>query len=250
VEVAESRWEEAPHPAVPSGTSLLILTSDLLVRDETLRWLTRLSPQDFKSIPNWPPSLTVEPVRQGTARVHGFNGTARLWRLPAAGLARGSVFRVEGEGLGALANMIASGQWLGERTHEGLGRFRLDASLPGTTSPGSTRATGGQEAPDAADETVARMTLEWLERHSRLQCFPEDAPSYSQWRDLVTEHESRGGAAIAERLNPTTAGKSNWEQEDASAILDMLNQQDQEGKKGCARMFVRWLKVRRPRACD
>ena len=71
--------------------------------------------------------------------VHGFNGTSRLWRMPAAAIRRGSVFEVSGAGVARLAERAAKNEWLGERTHEGFGRFRLDAALPGVTS--EVRAT-------------------------------------------------------------------------------------------------------------
>ena len=112
----------APAPLeVPDNQALLTLTSDLLVRDETLRWFTELNDEDFRHVANWPTdSIKVERFSQEGTTVRGFNGTARLWRLPIGGVRRGSVFRVSGPGVAALARAAQEGRWLGERCHEGF----------------------------------------------------------------------------------------------------------------------------------
>ena len=82
VEVAQLAWSGAARTPKPEPKALLTLTSDLLVRDEHLRWRTALDETALKEL------LGVD-VQLGkslhdSVMVHGFNGTSRLWRMPAA----------------------------------------------------------------------------------------------------------------------------------------------------------------------
>src|SRR5690606_19538000 len=135
-------------PRVPDDRALLILTSDLLVRDEYLRWRTRLDQSALAELLGDDVQLGND--EQDSVMVHGFNGTSRLWRMPAAAIRRGSVFEISGPGVAKLAERAAKGEWLGERTHEGFGRFRIDASLPGVNS--KTPASAEQKPDDNAEE--------------------------------------------------------------------------------------------------
>ena len=146
----------------------LTLTSDLLVRDERLRWLTALDDSRMALIPGWPKDTQATPVTQDHTPVYGFNGTARLWRQPATAVRRGSVFRVEGAGIRDLTSAAANGRWLGERTHEGFGRFRLDTVLPGIT--GDAFPAPLQEphsSADEASEVTAATTRRWFDQHTQ-----------------------------------------------------------------------------------
>jgi len=248
VEVNRLAWIKLPSGA-KATIGYLILTSDLLVRDEKLRWYTSLDEETFRMLPDWPDDVKVSPVVQEAAPVHGFNGTARLWRMPAFAIRRGSVFRVEGSGISRLAEMIAAGQWLGERIHEGFGRFRLDETLPGVTSNGTLNANldGLIEAQgDDPDEEIARTIHEWFEEHNDLAEHGNASnrrPSLSQWFDLVSELESGVADALNSRLNPSTAGARSWRNADAKAILEKLNDQNPEECARHARMFVRRLRA-------
>lgn len=256
VEVHEFAWTQAPPPSDVSAPVYMILTSDLLVRDKLLRWRTSLDTVHFDEMPNWPKGLTVTPITQDSVAVHGFNGTARLWRMPALAIRRGSVFRVEGpdEALDRLSRRATEGRGLGERTHEGFGRFRLDATLPGVTgeaSPSATADAGRPNRPQIADdpsEAVAETTRTWFEKHPRLSGVGSNAdshPSLSQWHDLVSELESGDPNALASRLNPTTAGARNWKDGDAEAVLRELERiQDPDQRARHARMFVRRLRAK------
>ena len=88
-------------PPASNGNAYLTLTSDLLFRDEQLRWQTRLTADNVKDLPGWPDGFTeklteeiFKPILQEETEIRGFNGTSGLWRLPAAGIRRGSVFKV------------------------------------------------------------------------------------------------------------------------------------------------------------
>ncbi len=248
VEVARCQWLRHPSAeGIQSGT-ILTLTSDLLVRDEYLRWCTTVE-EALRHLPDWPAHVQLRPdvqtVEESVA-VHGFNGTSRLWRMPAYGVRRGSVFAVAGAGVATLADRIARGQWLGERTHEGFGRFRLDQALPGVT--GATAAS--QPATLRADdelEAVAETTCQWLKKHPELAEVGGSAkprPSLSQWLDLVADLNREDPGALASRLNPDTAGKRTWRHPAAREVLNKLEaMQSADDRKSLAHLFVRRLRA-------
>lgn len=256
VEVVDVGWQSPAAPStVPAGQpAFLTLTSDLLVRDERLRWLTSLDDQAFKEgqVPGWPAGASATPVIQDETLVHGFNGTARLWRLPAAGIRRGSVYRIEASHVASLAAAAAAGKWLGERIHEGFGRFRVDHHLPGVRPPGAetpAHAIGAAPAMPAVEpeEPIAQKTREWLKGRRALaepRAAGQTRPSYSQWRDLVSDlHKPPRNSSqpIESRLQPTTAGASGWKHPDAMWVLQQLRATSDRATH--ATFFVRWLRV-------
>ena len=243
VEVAQLAWSAATLAAKPEAKALLTLTSDLLVRDEHLRWKTALNEVAIKELLG--DDVQLGKSMQDSVMVHGFNGTARLWRMPAAAIRRGSVFEVSGAGVVRLAERATKGKWLGERTHEGFGRFRIDASLPGVIgeTPTSIAMT---PAADIAEEAIAATTKKWFDDHKTLAKpggGSDRKPSLSQWLHLVGELDRGDANALTTRLNPTTVGGKNWKHRDAKAILDELNKIEASQRKLYARLFVRWLRA-------
>lgn len=247
VEVVDLAWlGTAPTPCVPDR-ALLILTSDLLVRDEHLRWRTRLDQSALTELLGDDVQLGEE--EQDSVMVHGFNGTSRLWRMPAAAIRRGSVFEISGAGVAKLAERAARREWLGERTHEGFGRFRIDVVLPGVAGETSQVQNRIQNlVADVAEELIASKTKEWFKDHESLaESDKKDRnghkpPSLSQWFELVTDLECGDATAITGRLNPTTAGGSNWKHCDAEAVLKKIEAVQQQ-RALHARLFVRWLRA-------
>lgn len=245
VEVAQLAWS-GDAPATKAGArARLTLTSDLLVRDEHLRWRTALDDAALKEL--LADDVQLGRSLQDSVMVHGFNGTSHLWRMPAAAVRRGSVFEVSGAGVAKLAERAAKNDWLGERTHEGFGRFRIDTSLPGVTS--ETSASSAPTPPaDVPEEAIAAKTQEWFKAHESL-AMPgggnDRKPSLSQWFDLVGELEANSPNALTSRLNPTTAGGKSWKHEDAKAILDKLDDRALQPRQRAlhARLFVRWLRA-------
>ncbi len=102
-------------------------------------------------------------------------------------------------------------------------------------------------APTPTEEIVAAQTQEWFKAHkslAKLGGANDHKPSLSQWRDLVAAFEpSKNTNAIAERLNPKTAGAKSWKHKDAKAVLEKLNRLQSEQRKLYARFFVRWLRA-------
>lgn len=243
VEVAELAWSGGALATKTESTALLTLTSDLLVRDEHLRWLTALDADALKALLD--DDVQLGKSIQDSVMVHGFNGTSRLWRMPAAAIRRGSVFEISGAGVAKLAERAAKNEWLGERTHEGFGRFRLDAALPGVTS--GNAATNAPKWPDdIPEEAIAAKTQEWFNAHKALAepgGGSDRKPSLSQWRDLVSELDADNPSAFPSRIEATTAGGKSWKHKDAKAILDKLDKTEAAQRKLYARFFVRWLRA-------
>jgi hypothetical protein len=249
VEVVDYKFTARSQPAQLPDEALLILSSDLLVRDENLRWLAALDEEALRKLTGIDglqivmQGNNIAYAMQESVPVHGFNGTSRLWRMPAAAIRRGSVFRVAGAGLDQLAQRAANGQWLGERTHEGFGRFRLESSLPGV-STGQLQETKIAPRPDDDEETIAKETGDWFSKRKELaQTGAERRPSLSQWIDLVGDLERGKTDAIASRLNPQTAGGKNWKYQKAQEILDKLAKIEPQKQPLYARYFVRWLRA-------
>ncbi|MGE0373226.1 MAG: RAMP superfamily CRISPR-associated protein [Gammaproteobacteria bacterium] len=243
VEVAQLAWFGDAPATKAAARALVTLTSDLLLRDEHLRWRTALDDAALKELLG----EDVQPGKwlQDSVMVHGFNGTSRLWRMPAAAIRRGSVFEIFGAGVAKLAERAAKNDWLGERTHEGFGRFRIDTSLPGVTS--ETSASPAKPLPtDQSEEPIAAKTQEWFTAHKALAKAGgggDRKPSLSQWLDLVGELEAGNQSALTSRLDPTTAGGKSWKHRDARAILDELNKVQAPQRNLYARLFVRWLRA-------
>ncbi len=246
VEVAQLAWASAPAATTTNSTALLTLTSDLLVRDDYLRWRTALDVEALTALLG--ESVQLGKSLQDNVMVHGFNGTSRLWRMPAAAIRRGSVFEISGAGVARLAARAAKHEWLGERTHEGFGRFRLDAVLPGVTREVGTSSPPMPVA-DVAEEAIAKTTRKWFGQHDALakpdkkDGNGQKPPSLSQWLDLVGELEANNQGALTSRLSPTTAGGKSWKHKDAKAILNELNKIQAPQQELCARVFVRWLRA-------
>jgi hypothetical protein len=250
VEVAQFAWSKNRAAAKAAKKALLTLTSDLLERDACLRWRSALDEESLREVLGVE-DITIVKSEQGQIRmlqdsvmIHGFNGTSRLWRMPAAAIRRGSVFEVSGTGVVKLAERAAKGKWLGERTHEGFGRFRIDASLPGVTGDTPESSTL-MPAADIAEEAIAVKTQEWFNAHRPLAKYgvgSERKPSLSQWLDLVADLERGDANSLSSRLNPTTAGGKSWTHKDAKDVLNELNRIELSQRKHYAQMFVRWLR--------
>lgn len=107
----------------------LTLASDLIVRGPDLGFLDNLDIStlcllagiDSPAAGQW----LVKKAVPETERLYGFNAASGLQRAPALALRRGSCWRIGGTGSGALAAALDGRGVLGERTREGLGRFRI-----------------------------------------------------------------------------------------------------------------------------
>jgi len=143
--------------------------------------------------------------------------------------------------------MVAEGQWLGERTHEGFGRFRLDDTLPGVTNGAPASTAAAASVPDEPEDAIAATTRQWFgESDTRAKAggSPDRRPSLSQWLDLVADLERNEPDALTSRQNPTTSGGKNWNHPDAVEVLSKLAAVRRETDRAAhARLFVRWLRA-------
>jgi hypothetical protein len=251
MEVVKLTWQRIPVTTGPSERAFLTLTSDLLIRDEFLRWRTELDENSLCQVLDVPDIQIVKTGQYGlrefqdSAMVHGFNGTSRLWRMPAAAIRRGSIFEISGNGIAMLAERVRDRRWLGERTHEGFGRFRIDTTLPGVSA--NTFDRGEWRPTDHSQELISRETQKWFEQHKSLaetRRGNERKPSLAQWRKLVSDLDRNSANALTSRLNPTTAGGKSWLHSDAKAMLAKLGSVREADRNLYARFFVRWLQVR------
>lgn len=251
VEVTELAWASDVPATDVTQPALLTLTSDLLFRDQYLRWRTSLDEAALRELlgeddlqitktDNGAPK-----VMQDSVMIRGFNGTSRLWRMPAMAIRRGSVFEISGAAVGKLAQRAARGQWLGERTHEGFGRFRVDAMLPGVVD--KPRASEEQTPiADVDEEAIAATTQEWFHDHrglARPGGGEDRKPSLSQWFDLVAELKRNDANALDRRISPTTAAAKPWAHQDARAILEKLKAIQADQRALHAHFFIRWLRA-------
>ncbi len=250
VEVERLVWSSNKSSATTSDTGFLTLTSDLLARDEYLRWRTQLDEESLCALLEVDDlrlartESGVEKAMQESVMVRGFNGTSRLWRMPAAAIRRGSVFEVTGD-LSCLKQRIACGAWLGERTHEGFGHFRIDSTLPGVGGGALTTASAAPTS-DIEEETIAKTTQCWFNAHKRLAKSgggSDRKPSLSQWFDLVADLERGDLNAITGRLRSATVGARNWKHVDAADVLGKLQKLQSGQRASHARLFVRWLRA-------
>lgn len=243
VEVVGHSWKQTATAAPADGSGYLLLTSDLMARDEMLRWLAELDTAELEKLTGIA-DLTVTRSLQESVKIRGFNGTSRLWRMPAVAIRRGSVYRLEGKGVKLLAERANRGEWLGERTHEGFGRFMVCAELPGITTLSKSKAVGKTERPDPTDtdeEDAAQQAKKRWDTVKKL--LKNDSPSLSQWFDLVNDLEGRVSDALTSRLNPTKAGKQRWKNDGAQDVLNWLKALPADQHARYAQYFVRWLRA-------
>lgn len=255
VEVMARSCQTRTYPSLDKG--LLILTSDLLVRDDQLRWYSTVPEEPerrarFLAHAGLPSDLKLEVRAQDGTTVRGFNGTARLWRLPIGGIRRGSVFDVSGPGLAKLQRAAQEARWLGERIHEGCGRFRIEPKRepPGINKFAKKSAEPQRKlgVPDDPEEQLCRITRDWCTAYrAKLENETSEAPpSLSQWQDLAASLEAKDPEALARRLQPTTRGGRAWTTAAARAVLDHLRALPEGARAAHARLFVRWLRASAP----
>jgi len=164
--------EAVASPAAPKtetrfgDTWTLTLTSDLVARGKHLGFLENLDiealialadrqHQEFPQARDW----KIDGVAE-TSPLHGFNAASGLRRTPALAIRRGSCWRIEGSGSGALAAALAQKRFVGERGEEGCGRFLLDVQpLRGIRKAGSGAAPP-KSAPSARRSDMAAPPLE------------------------------------------------------------------------------------------
>jgi len=173
-------------------TLRVTLTSDAIIRTRWLGFHQRLTLQalcDAVGV-EVPKDTTADDVSE--ARIdRAFNAATRLPRPSVMALRAGSTILVRGVGAATLREHIKGREAIGERQHEGLGRFLLDLDLD-EGKPSSTTEIK-HSAPELQTEVVARFARDQLNEHGAAL----KKPSQSQWGNVRAALEAipRGNGA-------------------------------------------------------
>jgi CRISPR/Cas system CMR subunit Cmr4 (Cas7 group RAMP superfamily) len=132
-------WLEKPKPVntsqKPENEKLtLLLTSDLIVRSETLGFYDSLDIdvlQKLLGIKAQALNSLKYKLYKDTVTVRGFNYLTRLPKAPVLAIRRGSAIEITAstQDIDCLRQALQQKTVLGERTHEGFGRFKLDLPI-------------------------------------------------------------------------------------------------------------------------
>lgn len=149
----------------------LTLVSDAIIRTPWLGFHQRLTLNAVcdaldKSVPENTSARDVSEARIDRA----FNAATRLPRPSVMALRAGSSILVTGDGANGLKKSLLEKSALGERQHEGLGRFRLDLALSHDAQRGQSEAPLSQSTPTDSDdelrtESVARFAADLAKEH-------------------------------------------------------------------------------------
>jgi len=218
VVVQHAIWSK---PETPISTSkpepeklTVLLTSDLIARTETLGFydgldikvlqeLLEIKAEDINAN-----SLKCN-VYKDTVTVRGFNYLTRLPRAPVLAIRRGSAIEITGSAadIDILRQALLEKTALGERTHEGFGRFKLDLPI----SPQSTKA---EPEPLKANPRIGTQEAILIAAKKLADDLGEKALSKTQWQYL------RQQALVANSL------------EDIDNLLERLQQHSENTTAG------------------
>jgi hypothetical protein len=187
----------APVIAAPGDAWTLTLTSDLVLRGPNLGFLDNLGIETLAGFAGVPanPGWRIKEAFVETEPLHGFNAASGLPRAPALSIRRGSCWCIEGPGSGTMAKTLATKAALGERTHEGCGRFAV-----------GLQPLDRIEAPRGADQEVrsnGRETLRATAARLTRGIDMQKQPSLSQLQWLRARALAAGDQATIEKLLET-----------------------------------------------
>ena len=166
VEIDDFEWSPVVKPVIggkvgataaeQTGALTVVLTSDLIIRNDWLEFITQ------PDVADWTPLLAAalsqtsfpnEGIRLSKAlceseMIYGFNTASGLPRVPAIAVKRGSVFRFKSDKPDVLKSWTEAFQWiadyqigLGERTAEGFGRVAVNCTFAGADPAEETQTT-------------------------------------------------------------------------------------------------------------
>ena len=256
VKVAQGVWlsKRSPSDHSPTTSFVLALESDLIARGPNLGFFNGLSPEVLAHL------LDVDLAEGAPSSkyfgdalaVHGFNAASRLTRSPCLAVRRGSTLRVDGANAPLLASVLkkrmAEGRWLGDRTWEGFGRFRLDFD-PLTENQKVIPVESSDDGALSLESLIGRDE-EVLEDSRKLAQkiwnSKEKCPSLSQWQDFL--YQVASASSVSDILNEIlpkrreTLGGLAWNQEIAKGLESALNSRDIESARRYLSWLVQWLR--------
>ena len=181
----------------------LTLIGDAIIRTRWLGFHQRLTLQALRDAlgRDWPRDLNdpqawdVSDSRTDRA----FNAATRLPRPSVMVLRAGSSIEVRGKGAKALRDSLEKLFALGERQHEGLGRFNLDLDLISDKDAAAQRPETPieVEAEELRTETVAAAARQLHAKYKNNL----GKPSTSQWGSVRARIDALGRSASAEDLH-------------------------------------------------
>jgi len=195
--------DEAPSEPIPGEPEIdefrLTLTSDAIIRTEWLGFHQRLTLRalyDALGEKEIPAGITAEDVSE--ARIdRAFNAATRLPRPSVMMLRAGSSIEVRGSGVRKLWEKLKDTDAIGERQHEGLGRFRLDLDLLSDAPPSEGEAGIQEQAAELRTESVARFADHLASTHAAAL----KKPSTSQLGNVRARLDAIGRGAAGDGIS-------------------------------------------------
>ena len=181
----------------------LTLVSDAIIRTDWLGFHQRLSLQALRDAlgDHFPANiLDIEARDVSDSRIdRAFNAATRLPRPSVIVLRAGSSIEVRGKGANALRDVLMQLNALGEKRHEGLGRFRLDLDLKSsaTVSVGADKMPDDMELTGMQSETVAASAKYLFAKYKNNL----GKLSTSQWGSIRASLDALGRKASANDLH-------------------------------------------------
>lgn len=250
VDVESAAWLEPVRAATQcaAGQFVLVCESDLILRDELLRYQARL---DANALARWS-GMDIQDISGGQVSDHrpvfGFNATTGLPRPSQVAIAAGSAIRITGAGAGKLYEALASQLAIGECIEEGFGRFSLD-DMPQPRMPPRSVASD-MPAPVPGARSLCQQAEEWAstfrglkdisasqlgemrERSQAAQSMDDLARLFASIEDAGSKHGGKNWKSFVDdrRYEAFKAAVLGMSLSDSQSLLDL---------------FVRWNRARR-----
>ncbi|MBN2723293.1 MAG: hypothetical protein JXR95_04390 [Deltaproteobacteria bacterium] len=136
----------------------LVLTSHLIAKKPWLTFCTELDAKDIKRVFNIADPFELVDSIQETVRIHGYNASSSLPRMPVLAIIAGSTFLLKFEKEVNPA-VITQCKNAGERTVEGYGRYYFQFPATGFDENPITNENGIQPYPEPAIEKIIRTSI-------------------------------------------------------------------------------------------
>jgi len=201
VSIVRAGWlaeTSAPQVNEDSKCLDLLLCSDMIARTANLAFAESLDPSLLAELCGLPigavNEVKVETAVIDSVDINGFNAVTGLPKLPAIALRRGSSLRYSGPTESMLALRVAlsarCGTGLGERTHEGYGRFLMDfrQQVPTDTIERSAIQVS-QAGANHLEDDIAQAEQTW----NAMAKLGSKLPRLTQWQKL------RSAAALGDK---------------------------------------------------
>lgn len=181
----------------------LTLTSDAIIRTPWLGFHQRLTLQALRDalgdqFPKEATGLEAQDVSESRTD-RAFNAATRLPRPSVMVLKAGSTIQITGKDAHELRAVLTDLHAIGERQHEGLGRFRLDLNLISRAGAASDKAEQAIDA-EAGELRTEAVAIAARQFHAEYKSSLEKL-STSQWGSVRARIDALGRSAGAADLN-------------------------------------------------